>query len=243
MIKMQVISISSLKNEKANCMFCGDEIIHATKTSIARCHYCGIEEETHTLCKNGHYVCNECHTRDALKAIEKICIETDIRDPFTLAEKIMEHPSMHMHGPEHHAMVPAAFIAAYHNFKGEKNEAHIIEAIKRGSKVPGGYCGLYGTCGAGIGIGIAVCILMDATPYTPAERTHANKATSRVLSYIADAGGARCCKKATRIAMREGVSYISDVFAIPWSEELVMDVHCKYQKLNKECDENCEFKP
>jgi hypothetical protein len=237
-----MISIDALCNEKTNCMLCGNRIIHSWQAVNAKCYYCGAEEEAYIQCKEGHYICSACHVQDSLKVIENICLNTDLQNPVTLAEKIMEHPSVHMHGPEHHALVPAALIAAYQNYTGKKKKEDILEAIKRGSKVPGGYCGIYGACGAGIGVGIAVCILMEATPYTPAERSHANWATSGALRCIADAGGARCCKKATRISLRKGVAYLSEIFGLLWYEKLNMAVKCNYTDLNKECDENCEYR-
>lgn len=240
--KIQTITIKPLHTEKANCMVCGADIIHETTASTAKCHYCGTEEETYIQCKNGHYVCNYCHTRDALQFIERICLETELKDTIALAERIMEHPSMHMHGPEHHSIVPAAFVATYQNFMGLKDGTQIKEAIKRGSKIPGGYCSICGTCGAGMGIGIAVSIIMGATSFTPVERSHANRATSRALEAIANAGGARCCKKATRTAIRAGVAYISEVFNIQWADMLDTDIQCQYPFLNKECDVNCEYR-
>ncbi|WP_407356317.1 DUF5714 domain-containing protein [Methanolobus sp. WCC5] len=237
-----MISIDTLRNEKANCMLCGSDIIHSCETSIAKCHYCGVEEETYIMCKNGHYVCNTCHCRDALKVIENICLNTELQNPIVLAEKIMEHPGVHMHGPEHHSLVPAVLVTTFRNYSGKKKEADILEAIKRGSNVPGGFCGIYGACGAGIGVGIAVCILTEATPYTPVERSHANWATSEALRCIADAGGARCCKKATRVSLEEGVAYLSNIFGLNWYEELNMTVKCNYTKHNKECDLNCGYR-
>ncbi len=237
-----MISIDALCNEKSNCMLCGNRIVHSCQAVTAKCHYCGVEEEAYIQCKDGHYVCNACHSQDALKVIENICLNTDLQNPVTLAEKIMEHPSVHMHGPEHHALVPVALIAAYQNYTGKRKEEDILEAIKRGSKVPGGYCGIYGACGAGIGVGIAVSILLGATPFTPGERSHANWATSSALRCIADAGGARCCKKATRISLRKGVAYLSDVFGLLWYEKVDMAVNCAYTGLNRECDENCEYR-
>ena len=237
-----MINIYTLCNEKNNCMLCGNRIVHSCQAITAKCHYCGVEEEAYIQCKDGHYICNSCHSQDALKVIENICLSTDMQNPVTLAEKIMKHPSVHMHGPEHHALVPAVLIAAYQNYTGKKKEADILEAIKRGSKVPGGYCGIYGACGAGIGVEIAVCILAEATPYTPAERSHANWATSGALRCIADSGGARCCKKATRISLRKGVAYLSDIFGLLWYENLDLSAKCNYTKYNKECDENCEYK-
>jgi hypothetical protein len=237
-----MIIIDASCNEKSNCMLCGNRIVHSCQAVTAKCHYCGVEEEAYSQCKDGHYVCNTCHSQDALKVIESICLNTSLHNPVILAERIMEHPSVHMHGPEHHALVPAALIAAYQNYTGKRKEEEILEAIKRGSKVPGGYCGIYGACGAGIGVGVAVSILLGATPFTPAERSHANCATSTTLRCIADAGGARCCKKATRISLRKGVAYLSDVFGLLWNEKIDMAVNCTYTSLNKECDLNCEYR-
>jgi len=236
-MKMEIIC-----NEKANCMVCGKGVEHSSQATGARCYYCGVEEETYFQCEKSHYVCNACHTRDALRVIENVCLSTDLKDPLAIAEKIMEHPGVHMHGPEHHALVPAVLIAAYQNHTGKKKAGDISEAIRRGSKVPGGYCGFYGACGAGIGTGVAVSILTGATPLMPVERSHANWATSRALCFIASAGGARCCKKATRISLEEGVAYLSDMFGLSWYAELDLSVKCNYMKYNKECDKSCRYR-
>ncbi len=237
-----MIIIDASCNEKSNCMLCGNGIVHSCRAVTAKCHYCGVEEEAYIQCKDGHYVCNNCHSQDALKVIENICLNTDLQNPVILAERIMGHPSVHMHGPEHHALVPAVLIAAYQNYTGKRKEEDISEAIKRGSKVPGGYCGIYGACGAGIGVGVAVSILLGATPFTSSERSQANRATSGALRCIADAGGVRCCKKATRISLRKGVAYLSDVFGLIWYQKLDMGMNCTYTDLNRECDENCEYR-
>ncbi len=228
------------ENNKVNCLICKSDIDYMERAIHSKCYYCGIKEDTYFVCKNGHYVCNKCHSRDAIELIGHICMNTDSTDPFMIAERIMEHPGIHMHGPEHHALVPAALVAAYGNLIGQKQESKIKEAIKRGRNVPGGYCGLYGACGAGVGIGIAICVLLDATPLKPYERSHANRATSRTLLSIADAGGARCCKKATRISLEEGVAYMSELFDLKWGQKDT-DVKCTYNIYNKECDKNCKY--
>ena len=64
-----------------------------------------------------------------------------------------------MHGPEHHAIVPGAIIAAVRNTGYPVPEGAIEKALERASKVPGGWCGLYGDCGAAVGVGIAVSVL------------------------------------------------------------------------------------
>ncbi|RSD35575.1 MAG: radical SAM domain-containing protein [Methanohalophilus sp.] len=238
---MNVSSKENLSN-KADCLVCGAEIRYLNYSTDFKCYYCGLKEkEAHFCCMEGHYICNTCHTNDALKLIESVSIATDSDSPFIIAERLMKHPSVHMHGPEHHALVPAVLIAAYQNYMGYENESTISEAIKRGKKIPGGYCGFYGACGGGIGVGIAVSILLDATPLTPQPRSHANWATSCTLNSIADAGGARCCKKSIRVSLKEGVIYLSNLFGLSWDDELDFSVKCNYHTYNRECDKNCEY--
>jgi len=160
-----------------------------------------------------------------------------------LAEKMLEHPKIHMFGPEHHSLIPAALVAAYQNYIGKKDAKQIIEAIERGKKVPGGYCFLCGACGGGLGVGIAVSVLSDATAFSPEPRSHANWATAKALQVVADAGGPRCCKKSTRIGMEEGVSYISKLFNVDWDKDIDLSIKCSYSHLNKECDPTCKYRP
>ncbi|WP_406657643.1 DUF5714 domain-containing protein [Methanolobus sp. ZRKC2] len=231
-----------VENNRTDCLICKAEVEYLDKAIREKCYYCGVEEETYFICKNFHYVCNKCHSREALEIIENICLSTDQDDPFAIAERIMEHPAIHMHGPEHHALVPAVLVAAYKNYRGLKKETAVLEAIKRGKTVPGGYCGLYGACGAGIGVGIAICVLLKATPMTPSERSDANWATSDTLNSIANAGGARCCKKAVRISLEEGMSYLSERFDLDWYEKTATAIKCNYTQYNKECDRNCRYR-
>ena len=81
---------------------------------------------------------------------------TTSTSPGEILEKVISHPSVPMHGPEHHAIVPAVIVAAVKNAGYPVPEGAVEKAIERGSKVPGGWCGFYGTCGAAIGVGVAV---------------------------------------------------------------------------------------
>lgn len=225
-----------------NCMVCGNDISYHDHTCKAKCHYCGTEEDAYMCCESAHYVCDRCHATDTLGIIENVCMNTVLKDPILIAEKIMAHPRMSMHGPEHHSLVPAALITAYLNFIGQKDDTKIIEGIKRGKKVSGGFCGYQGACGGGIGTGIAISVLLDATPLTPKERSHANLGTSRTLKAIADAGGARCCKKATRLSLKEGMRYLSELFGINWINEFDTNVECHYGQYNGQCDKYCIYR-
>jgi hypothetical protein len=53
----------------------------------------------------------------------------------------MRHPSVAMHGPEHHFLVSAVLLAAYDNQHGLENRAvKIQQARKRAEGVRGGSC-------------------------------------------------------------------------------------------------------
>ena len=75
-------------------------------------------------------------------------------------DEMMEQPFCHMHRPEHHVMVGSALLAAYKNAGGEIDlpEA-LLEMMNRGKAVPGGVCGFWGACGAGISTGMFISII------------------------------------------------------------------------------------
>ena len=74
-------------------------------------------------------------------------------------------PFCHMHGPEHHVMVGAALLTAYKNAGGDLDLPKALqEMYSRGKAVPGGACGFWGACGAGISAGQFVSIATSSTP-------------------------------------------------------------------------------
>ena len=107
-------------------------------------------------CKNGHYVCDECHSKDGIAAITDYCGRTKSRDSFAIMQVLMRHPSIHMHGSEHHVLVGSALRATYFNSGGQGNRKELLELMAlRGS---------WGNCGAGISTGIFVSLVTGATP-------------------------------------------------------------------------------
>jgi len=143
------------------------------------------------------FVCDDCHQQDGLSAIRLICLETKEQDMITLLKKIRQHPAIPMHGPEHHAMVPGIILATYRNRGGKIGKETILTGIERGSKVPGGVCGFWGSCGAAVGVGIGFSVMLDATPLTPKERQLAQSITAEVLMKVSQIRGARCCQRET----------------------------------------------
>ena len=77
----------------------------------------------------------------------------------------MDLPSVHMHGPEHHAIVPCVLLTAFRN-NGEHMDydAALSEICKRAKQVPGGTCGYWGVCVAAAGAGIFMSVMTGSSP-------------------------------------------------------------------------------
>ena len=133
-------------------------------------------------------------------------------------------------------------LSAYYNKNNdiENKKKKIAEARKRSEKVPGGYCGFYGSCGAGIGTGIFISLITGATPLSSDEWKLANRMTSKSLLTISDKGGPRCCKRDTFLAIIEAVKFLKKNFKteLPINE----NVKCDFSSINREClKDKCDF--
>lgn len=190
-------------------------------------------------CPAGHFVCDACHGRAAMDVVDRMLATTTSCDPAAILEAVMAHPGLPMHGPEHHAIVPGVIIAAARNAGVPIPDGALETALKRGAKVPGGWCGYYGACGAAVGVGIAVSVLTGATPLRGEQRSLALAATCQALAGMVD-DQPRCCKRASRIAVEAAVEYLRDHLAIdlPAGDR----VACAYSARNAQCGrERCPF--
>ncbi|OGO19490.1 MAG: hypothetical protein A2Z15_06660 [Chloroflexi bacterium RBG_16_50_11] len=215
-----------------NCGVCGKPLVYGTQEVLKRCNFCNKEFPALIYCPEGHYVCDACHSRGALDILRDVLNSTVSADPAEILEKVMSHPSVPMHGPEHHAMVPAIIVTAVKNAGHPVPAGAMEKALERGSKVPGGWCGFYGACGAGIGVGTAVSVITGATPLTGKTRALANEATAFALGKMVD-GGARCCKRASRKALEAAVEFLKTRMNI--NLNISSETKCSYVQRNREC--------
>ncbi|MRR58931.1 MAG: SAM-dependent methyltransferase [Deltaproteobacteria bacterium] len=229
----------------SGCLLCGADLVYLTKYQSLSCHFCGTTTNATARCRNGHYLCDACHRGSAHEVIEHVCINSEAHDPAALALTLMEHPALNMHGPEHHFLVPAVLLAGYAEIKNvsrEEKAALIREARQRSEDVKGGFCGLHGACGAGIGTGIFVSLITGATPLSGIDRGRSNRMTAASLLAIAETGGARCCKRDSLLAIFTAVRFLQDEFAIQLSVDT--EIRCSFSHLNRECLEHaCHFSP
>lgn len=80
-------------------MICGEELEYRQYYKEVECGYCLGKFESNVTCKSGHYVCDACHSMNALDLIEKYCKETDNTNPIDMAIELMKNPVVNMHVP------------------------------------------------------------------------------------------------------------------------------------------------
>ena len=216
------------------CLICGADLVYFQEAKEMTCVFCGKRELSHASCKDGHYVCDACHARKGIEAVMRECQTTKSRNPIEIMQKIMADPYIYMHGPEHHVMAGAALLVAYHNSGGEVDlDWALAEMKERGGQVPGGVCGFWGCCGAGVSTGIYMSIITKATPLSGKSWGLSNRMTSRALNAIGEIGGPRCCKRDTFTAVKEAVQMTKGELGIEM--ELPEKIECGFHVENQQC--------
>ncbi len=226
-----------MKNEE--CLICKAPLEYLETGELMECAICHKKEISKTRCINGHYVCNECHT-EGMDAIIGVCLEESSKDPVEILEKMMSMDFCHMHGPEHHVMVGASLLTAYRNAGGDIDlDTALAEMMSRGKSVPGGSCGFWGACGAGISSGMFVSIISGSTPLENEPFALSHKMTARSLQAIGDIGGPRCCKRDSYLSILEAVDFVRENFGIEMDS---CKVTCTRSAENNQCiGKRCPF--
>lgn len=233
-------------NVSNNCLICGEELEYLNQAEEMECMECHQKFLSNARCKNGHYICDECHGKRGIASIVDYCLASSGKNPVEMAMEMMDNPFIYMHGPEHHVMVGAALLTACHNCLehggGRDLKADLEEMVKRGSQVPGGICGLWGSCGAGISAGIFYSIFTEATPLSKESWGKANELTSRCLNAIGSIGGPRCCKRDSLTAILTAAGFVKENMGIEM--ELPERVVCRFMAHNAQClGKGCPYNP
>ena len=183
-------------------------------------------------CPAGHFVCDACHAAPTADLIRRTLAGATEVDPAALLERVMALPGLPMHGAEHHGIVPGVIVVAARNAGATVPADALDTVLRRGARVPGGWCGYYGACGAAVGAGIAVSALTGATPLKGEERSLALAATAQALERMLD-GQPRCCKRASRLAIAAAVEFLRDRLGIDLPAPGA--VVCSSSERNREC--------
>ena len=224
---------------KDECLICSAPLEYLERDEIMECAICHKKEHSKTRCVQGHYVCNDCHTA-GIDVIVGLCLNETSNNPIDILEKMMNLPFCHMHGPEHHVMVGAALLTAYHNAGGDINlPSALSEMMNRGKSVPGGACGFWGACGAGISSGMFVSIISKSTPLAVEPFALSHRMTSKSLGAIGEIGGPRCCKRDSYLSILSAVAFVKEHFGI---EMKTTEVVCTHSAQNNQCiGKRCPF--
>ncbi len=224
---------------KDECLICGAPLEYLQEEEMMECAICHKKELSRTRCVDGHFVCSQCHTA-GMDNIIGICMQSKSRNPVEILESMMSLPFCHMHGPEHHVMVGAALLTAYRNAGGNIDLAKSLsEMYSRGQKVPGGACGFWGACGAGVSTGMFVSIATESTPLAGTPWGLSNRMTGCALQAIGEHGGPRCCKRDSYLAVIAAVDFVKENLGV---EMELSDIRCSRSEQNNQCRKDvCPF--
>ena len=224
---------------KEECLICQAPLEYLEQDIFMECAICRKRENSKTRCVNGHYICNECHTQ-GMDSIIGLCLAETSKNPIEIIDRIMDQPFCHMHGPEHHVFVGSALLTAFKNAGGNIDlHPALLEMMSRGRSVPGGACGFWGACGAGISAGMFLSIISRSTPLTAAPLGDANQMTAAALGQIGAIGGPRCCKRNSYLSILAAIDFVKDRFQIQMKKPVVV---CRRPSQNNQCiGKKCPF--
>ena len=224
-----------------NCVICGKPLVYFSEEKLLECRICHKRRPANAACEDGHFVCDECHSGGGARILE-LLRHSDEKDPIALLHQVLRVEGVHLHGPEHHSIVPCVLVTAYHNCGGQLDfDRSLTEAWKRGRKIPGGACGFLGVCGAAAGAGIFASIVSGATPLTEKQWEVPQRLAASCLEAMAAVGGPRCCKRTSRIAIECAAAFAEKEFGVSMP---VSRAACDYWARNNECiRQRCPYFP
>ena len=203
---------------KEECLICKAPLEYLKEDMEMEFELCHKKEKSKTRCVNRPYVCNECHIQ-GIDSLIGICMEETSQNPAIILNKMMSQPFCHMHGPEHHIMVGMALLTAYKNSGGDIDlEKTLVEMNSRGRSVPGGACGFWGACGAGISTGMFLSIVTGSTPLGKDNFGFSHRMTASALEAIGEIGGPRCCKRDSYLVILQAVDFVRENLGIHMEE-------------------------
>ncbi|MBZ0158238.1 MAG: DUF2284 domain-containing protein [Alphaproteobacteria bacterium] len=193
-------------------MICSTPLHYLEQAEESVCSFCGETEPGHIRCPRGHFICDACHNKEAVKIIEDFSLATSSRDPLEIAEVMMSHPDLPMLGCQHAYIAGGALMAAIKN-AGHPGitDGEIREVFRRTeTQAHGGYCGLTGVCGVTPAIGACFAVLTGSKCGKDEEQRVTMEAANRVSDAITGLTGPSCCKAYVRTALETAVEYLQE---------------------------------
>lgn len=225
----------------AVCNVCGVPLKLLERAIAVRCMVCGERGRTRTWCKEGHFICEECRGTELMKLLSGLLGEPRSTDPVETFLRLRASHEFPMHGPEHHPLVAAAFLLAYHDLYGEPAWSDILDALETAAtQLPGGSCGFWGACSAGLAVGVAYCAILGSDPTNGQPRALAHQAVSAILQRIGQVAAPRCCRREALLALQAACELSGDL--LPHPVVTTYRVPCEQAGDNPECiGRDCPF--
>lgn len=226
-----------MREKEGACLVCGEPLRYFETERDMICADCGGVFPSRASCEAGHFICDSCHAKRGVETIMTLCRGRETKDPIALAQEIMDDPFIYMHGNEHHILVGAVLLTAYHNAGGRLDLPGALEEMKaRGQRYPGGSCGFWGCCGAAVSAGMFWSIATGTTPLSGRSWGLGNQITARALERIGEIGGPRCCKRNSFTAIRTGAEFVREHLGVEM--ELPERIVCRWSAENRQCLRN-----
>lgn len=175
--------------------------------------------------------------------IRNAVAESTGKNPVKIAQSVMKKNFVNIHGPEHHFLDGAAFLAAYRNAGGKIDlDAALDTLAERAAKMPGAICGQWGVCGAAASVGAALAVINGTGPLSETEfYKHNMEFTSDVIGQMSKIGGPRCCKRNAFLSLGHSIEFVKEKYGIEMEAEKIV---CRFYPANKQCiGTDCPFYP
>lgn len=178
--------------------------------------------------------------KERMKDVYELCLSETSQDPMVILENMMDLPTCRMHGPEHHVLVGAALLTAYHNAGGKLELPEALEELyTRASAVPGAACGLWGACGACLSTGQFLSVVTGSGPLAQEPWGTCIQMTSKALHSLAEIGGPRCCKRDSYLSVLAAVDFTKESLGIAMEKTIPV---CSRSHRNAQCiGKRCPF--
>ena len=113
------------KHRRNNCVICGKPLVYFAEETVLECRICHKRVRANAACEDGHFVCDECHSGGGAAVLE-LLLHSAEKDPIALLLEVFRLEDVHLHGPEHHGVVPCVLLTAYHNCGGQIDLARVL---------------------------------------------------------------------------------------------------------------------
>lgn len=176
----------------------------------------------------------EYHIADKYYFIKRDCLSATSKNPVEIAKSIMKKDYVNIHGPEHHYLDGAAFLAAYKNAGGIVDLENRLDVLaERAKMMPGAMCGYWGVCGSVTAIGAALSVIHQTAPLSNDVYYKDNmEFTSKVLAIMAKIGGPRCCKRNAFTSISNAVNFVKEKYGVKME---LSPTKCEFSYRNEQC--------